>query len=440
MRPCLCSSCPRPRSRTPRSWYGAATKVHSGSNQFICKRVPLPPNASGSNEPNSSPPVCAAYRYQPTDCRDPALAPKLLARQFPKAKRFRSSLDTSSWNRIVWPDGSGAHCATYQLDNHGATELKLALPADARLVSASLDGQSLDVAKPTDNSQPPLIRLPAQTRSTKLSLYLETRGPPLAAGRELTPPSILNELPFVAGDWTVWLPEEYSATGTGLSDAAPKFNWRERLFGVLGRPTGSRPFNPFRLADGAALVNGIADGNVSGSSTDASKTNRQYRNLIKTITSPPQSRLHQWRRQPPAGEVTTSRSSRAAPRRSWSSIRPRSPLGQSRCCWRVSYAAAGSDAFNAEAFVVALAAAAALGLLLPVRICKPGVRRGSWPSTFANCRLASSLDSCRRIRAASRDPTPRSRSQSSSSSPSALQDSVTLQSPPPKNAATRRRR
>ena len=234
--------------------------------------VPLPPNASGPSELDSLPPVCSAYRYQPADCRDAALAPKLWATANPDSKTIPLVARHIELESYVWPDGSGVHCATYQFDNHGAARIKLDLPADARLVSASLDGQSLDIAKPTDARQSLLIRLPVQTRPTKFSLYLETHGPPLTAGRELTPPSLLNQLPFVAGDWTVWLPEEYSATGAGLSVAAPKFNWRERLFGVLGRPTGSQPFNPFRLADGAALVNGIADGNVSGSPIDASES------------------------------------------------------------------------------------------------------------------------------------------------------------------------
>ena len=149
----------------------------------------------------------------------------------------------------VWPDGSGAHRATYQLDRHGDAEIKLVLPAEAQLASATLDGQSLDVAKPTAISQPVLIRLPAQAHVSKLSLYLETRGPTLSAGREIIPPLVLEGLSYIAGDWTIWLPEEYAATGAGLSADVPTLNWRERLFGVLGRSTASQPFNPFRLAD-----------------------------------------------------------------------------------------------------------------------------------------------------------------------------------------------
>ncbi len=232
--------------------------------------IPLPSNALNLNEPVSLPPPFAAYRYQPADCRDPALTPKLWASAIFESKTIPLIARHIDLESFVWPDGSGAHRATYQLDNHGAAEIKFVLPTDSQLVSASLDGQSLDVAEPTNTGQPALIRLPAQTRATKLSLYLETRGPSLTAGRELTPPSVISELPFVDGDWTLWLPEEYSATGAGVSAAAPELNWRERLFGVLGRPTGTRPFNPLRLASGAALVNGRADRNVSASPTDAS--------------------------------------------------------------------------------------------------------------------------------------------------------------------------
>jgi hypothetical protein len=241
--------------------------------------IPFFPNASTSNEPNGSPPVVSAYRYQPASCRDPAAAPKLLVSATAQSKMIPLVARNIRLESFVWPDGSGAHRAMYDLDRHGTTELNLTLPSESHLLSASLDGHSLDVAKPTNNDQPTVVvHLPAQTRSTRLLLCLETHGPPLATGRELAPPPILSDLPFVAGEWTVWLPEEYSAAGTGLSEAATKFNWRQRIFGLLGRPSGTRPFNPFRLADSASLVNGIADGSITSSPADASQDRPQPKN------------------------------------------------------------------------------------------------------------------------------------------------------------------
>src|SRR5205823_351190 len=102
--------------------------------------------------------------------------------------------------------------------------------------------------------QPVVIRLPSQSTATHVSLDIETRGPPLRAGSELAAPLLLSGLPYLSGDWQIWLPEEYTATGAGISNGAPQLNWRQRLFGFLGRPSGTHPFNPLRLVDGTAAV------------------------------------------------------------------------------------------------------------------------------------------------------------------------------------------
>ena len=326
--------------------------------------IPLPSNDSTPNGSNNAPPVIAAYRYLPADCRDPALAPKLSVCAVPESKTIPLIARHIALESFVWPDGTGAHSATFELDNHGATELSLLIPSGARLMSASLDGQSLEVPKPSETDQPTRILLPAQTRSTRLSLYLETSGPSLAAGRELTPPSILSGIPFVAGDWTVWLPEEYSAARTGLSHAAPKFNWRERLFGVLGRPAGSRPFNPFRLADGAALVNDLADGSVAGSPANSPNARPQIGNHNADVRTPPNST--DFVAMPPAGWRRFHESFVA------SGPKPITVIHRPAItAWAVAMLLASflSGRFikrrHAEALVIVLAAAAASALLLP---------------------------------------------------------------------------
>jgi hypothetical protein len=172
---------------------------------------------------------------------------------------------------FYWPDGNGVHCATYECDSHGAVELKLPHPAEARLVSAVLDGRPVDVSSAAA-AQKLTMSLPQQERPAIVSLYFETHGPSLSAGREVRPPLAFDDVAFRDGEWIVWLPDEYSTAGTGIWSAAPKFNWRQRLFGVLGRPNGSRPFNPFRLADGAALVNDLAGGQVVGGTSETDDT------------------------------------------------------------------------------------------------------------------------------------------------------------------------
>ncbi|HVT29684.1 MAG TPA: hypothetical protein VHE81_16825, partial [Lacipirellulaceae bacterium] len=224
--------------------------------------MPLPFQPKNSSEVAGLSPVCAAYRYQPSDCRDPIRTPKLWA-------SATSGLTTSpllaqhiELESYFWPDGRAAHRAKYQLENHGATDLNVTLPNGARLATASLDGQSVDVPRPVRDGASMNIHLPRQEKVVNLSIYFESQGPALAAGSKLSPPLLLKQLPFLSGEWTVWLPEEYSAQGGGISNAPTKFNWRQRLFGPIGRPAEARPFNPFRLAEGASLINGVADDKV----------------------------------------------------------------------------------------------------------------------------------------------------------------------------------
>src|SRR5262249_54574688 len=141
---------------------------------------------------------------------------------------------------FFWPDGSAAHCATYQVKYHSAVDVKISLPSETRLIAASIDSLPLDITSPKDKLQSAIIHLPAQTRPTRLALYLESRGLPLAANHKLAPPIALGELPYLDGDWTIWLPGEFAVSGSSVWSATQNFNWRQRLFGLLGRPSGAR--------------------------------------------------------------------------------------------------------------------------------------------------------------------------------------------------------
>ena len=240
--------------------------------------TPLPINMHPSGEQDNLAPVCAAFRYNPADCLDAARSAHLWAG--PSAESGISSLIARhiQLESHIWPDGRGIHRATYELENHEASELKLGLPPEARLISASMDGHPLDVAAPIENAPPDVVHLSIQAQSATVSIYFETQGPPLTAGRELVPPLVLNELTFLAGDWTIWLPEEYSAAGIGISKADRRFNWRRRLFGPLGRPAGTQPFNPLRQADELSSVKRLIDSDstesAAGSSSEFARPKR----------------------------------------------------------------------------------------------------------------------------------------------------------------------
>lgn len=246
--------------------------------------TPLPPKTV-TVESNDVPPVSSAYRYDPADCRDSSRTPKLSVSAIAAPKVTPPVARSVRLESFIWPDGTGIHRATYELAQHGTTDLSPMLPAGARLKSASLDGRSLELDKRSENDRPTVIHLPGQTRPTSLSLCIETHDEPLRTGQALAPPTVLNGLPFVSGEWTIWIPEEFSAVGTRLTGAAPKFNWRDRLFGVLGRPTGSHPFNPFEWDTGPA-ANDVPDSSLTTPTTSTSQKQPQSTDQSNDLTIP----------------------------------------------------------------------------------------------------------------------------------------------------------
>ncbi|HEX5472399.1 MAG TPA: hypothetical protein VFW73_10955, partial [Lacipirellulaceae bacterium] len=232
------------------------------------RAIPPPIQARGTSELDSTSTVCAAFEYQPADCRDPVRSPKLWASVTARPLISPLVARRIQLESYFWPDGRASHRATYLLENHGATQANVTLPSGSRLVSASLDGQPINITAPIGEEAPAAINLPPNARSTKLSVCVETDGPPLATGGELSAPLVLSQVPFLIGDWTIWMPKEYSASGQNGAAVDSKFNWRQRVFGLLGRPADVRPFNPLRLAEGATWISGAAEGKVIASQPD----------------------------------------------------------------------------------------------------------------------------------------------------------------------------
>ncbi len=203
-------------------------------------------------------PIRVAYRYNPTDCLQPSHAPRLWIG--PGADGGASTLvirylDLESF---YWPDGRGAHRATYQLENYGADKFKPSLPPEAKLASISLNGQTLGPSIAESGTVTGSIRLSPQSRSATVSIYFETQGTSLSAGSSIRPPIIESGVPLLAGEWKIWLPEGFTAETDTRRDNG-SFGWRQRLFGPLARAKDAPPFHPLRPADSAHLINGLVD-------------------------------------------------------------------------------------------------------------------------------------------------------------------------------------
>ena len=85
------------------------------------------------------------------------------------------------------------------------------------------------------------------------------------SGSQLQPPRLEGNLPILAGEWTIWLPNEFAVVGADANDG--RLNWRQRLFGPLGRPIDNQPFDPRRGNSWSRLLTGWADEGPAAGST-----------------------------------------------------------------------------------------------------------------------------------------------------------------------------
>jgi hypothetical protein len=219
--------------------------------------TPRPLDVRAADRSDNATLIRAAYRFDPADCLRATRATRLSIG--PGARNGTSSLVARylDLESFCWPDGRATHRAAYQLENCGASEFKPALLPGAQLTSISVNGQSLSMPHSAAGGVPTTIRLPSPVGPSTVALYFETHQPPLVTGRAVTPPIVRSGIPVLAGEWTVWLPEEYAVRAAEQPGGA-QLTWQQRLFGPLARSKDAPPFHPFQLDDWARLVNGIA--------------------------------------------------------------------------------------------------------------------------------------------------------------------------------------
>src|SRR5262249_54335589 len=76
---------------------------------------------------------------------------------------------------------------------------------------------------------------------------------------QLKPPKLEVDFPILAGEWTIWLPNEFVALGNDTLRTDGSDGWRQRLFGPLGRPSLAQPFDPFASATWSKLITSWVD-------------------------------------------------------------------------------------------------------------------------------------------------------------------------------------
>ena len=151
-----------------------------------------------------------------------------------------------------------------------ADQVELLLPDGADNATASLDSRRLPLREESSRkgSSRSTCRSTSEQQLSEYNLELGERH--FDRGRVAA--AILENSCAPSGEWTVGLPAEFEATSSNPWQAAENVNWRRRLFGPLGRPGSSTPFDPFRIARGDLLAPIAVDPTEAQAATSSAST------------------------------------------------------------------------------------------------------------------------------------------------------------------------
>jgi hypothetical protein len=213
--------------------------------------IPVPAGVGRSVDSSDATPLVAAFRYDPAQCQDVARCPRAWISKAFADDPVKPIARRGELVSVFSADGRAVHRAELQVESLGANELAWHTLRGAENVVVSLDGRILETPAPTAPAQETTIRLPASGKPAVLVVQFETRRAPLGAGSELVPP-LGDEVQILSGEWTVWLPAEFSLADTKLLSSAEDFSLRRRLFGPFGRDQGASVFHPLNGSDWCA--------------------------------------------------------------------------------------------------------------------------------------------------------------------------------------------
>jgi hypothetical protein len=344
-----------------------ATELHA---------IPLPLPFEAMAESVQRWPVVAAYRYNPSDCLSSTDAPHLWIEPGGPTGFHGVIARRAEIESFFMLEGRAVHRVDYYLSSQGSRRLTVRLPDNATLRSLAVDGRRLVV--PADgrrtegevgSAQSFPVSIPGETDSI-LTAYLETNLPKLRSGSQLQPPLLDLQVPLLAGDWTIWLPAEFSAIDTRSTPLASALHVRQRLFGPLGRPSRAPVYDPFggdelrTMESRASIANGLASDDLGVEPAT------WFQEFIPPILGA-EARNHTVA---PDGQIRVSLAGWRARRFSFVSDRPAAVTvtrPAEMLTWSIAAfltcAATGRSLWRRcrEAFVAALATAAALALFLP---------------------------------------------------------------------------
>lgn len=144
-------------------------------------------------------------------------------------------------------DGAATHEITWRLENHGLDRFPFSLPAGARPLQVSLDGEGVAMPPLDAATQQFFVPLPEPQRNPVITLTVSTRAPESAGVLEhrWSAPLITTPLPVLDRNWLVTLPPGIQRVDSGKvaadTNSQPWYEiwrhgyaiWKSRLWGVI---------------------------------------------------------------------------------------------------------------------------------------------------------------------------------------------------------------
>jgi hypothetical protein len=217
----------------------------------------LKPLAAGLAPPDSYQNLAAAYQYAPSEDLLVAKEPALVI-NFDRTSNHRRPAWIWNCEFDAWFSASPRiqQRAICLIENRGRSQFALTVPSDS-LPSVKLDGASTSAWSWNQEPQELRIDLPANRRFCRIEVLWNGGDSSLDS---ISSPSITwptADIPILHRQANVWLPSGYllaDLAGAQQVWSSSSVAWRERLFGILGRPSHRSTFEPWNGEDWSQIA------------------------------------------------------------------------------------------------------------------------------------------------------------------------------------------
>lgn len=209
----------------------------------VIENYRLKPAPLAADDESEYPVVRGDYRYDPAGELGLSDTPAITVARSDKVGQLQGALvwDLRLDSRYE-ATGRGLHLATCQIESGGRPRCALRLPPEAEVLGAWIDDAPIR-HRALDGQL--VVPLPRGKRFPTLEVQFAAAGPPLSVWTAYEAPWPEIDMAVLARHWLLWAPPEYELLAPeGAATGKLPLSWSQRLFGILGRPSGEAPFHP----------------------------------------------------------------------------------------------------------------------------------------------------------------------------------------------------